>query len=125
MTQPTYVQEHHAIADVLKQYIDGGKQARSSTMKPAFSDQATLFGVDAGGQLTGGPIQGLFDTIDTAFTPSPDARAVIAHIDIAGMAASARIDTNGLSGHCFTDFFHLLKVGGQWTVVSKIYHTHS
>lgn len=125
MTQPTYVQEYNAIIHVLNQYIDGGKQARSSTMKPAFSDQATIFGVDADGQLTGGPIEGLFDTIDTAFTPSPDAKAAIARIDIAGTAASARIDTNDISGYCFTDFFNLLKVGGQWTVVSKIYHTHS
>ena len=39
-------------------------------------------------------------------------------------AASARIDTNDISGFCFTDFFNLLKVEGKWTVISKIYHTH-
>lgn len=49
---------------------------------------------------------------------------VIARIDIVGTAASARIDTNDISGFCFTDFFNLLKVEGRWLVVSKIYHTH-
>lgn len=39
-------------------------------------------------------------------------------------AASVRIDTNNLSGFCFTDFFHLLKVEGKWTGVSKIFYTH-
>ncbi|MVW86908.1 nuclear transport factor 2 family protein [Pseudomonas sp. PB101] len=124
MTKPTYVQEYNAIVEVLNQYNEGGKQAKSSIMKPAFSEQATIFGVDADHKLTGGPIQGLFDIIDSAFRPSPEAQGVIVNIDIVGTAASARIDTNDISGFCFTDFFNLLKVEGKWTVVSKIYHTH-
>ena len=124
MSKPTYVQEYQAIVAVLNQYNEGGKQAKSSIMKPAFSEQATIFGVDAQGKLTGGPIQGLYDVIDTALHPSPEAQGVIVHIDIVGTAASARIDTNDISGFCFTDFFNLLKVDGKWTVVSKIYHTH-
>ena len=124
MTKPTYVQEYNAIVEVLNQYNEGGKQAKSNIMKPAFSEQATIFGVDADHKLAGGPIQGLFDIIDSAFRPSPEAQGVIVNIDIVGTAASARIDTNDISGFCFTDFFNLLKVEGKWTVVSKIYHTH-
>ncbi len=125
MNKPTYVQEYQAIVEVLNQYNEGGKQAKSSVMKPAFSEQATIFGVDADGKLAGGPIQGLFETIDNPpFRPSPEAQGVIVTIDIVGTAASARIDTNDISGFCFTDFFNLLKVEGKWTVVSKIYHTH-
>lgn len=124
MTKPTYVQEYTAIVEVLNQYNEGGKQAKSNIMKPAFSEQATIFGVDADNKLAGGPIQGLFDIIDSAFRPSPEAQGVIVNIDIVGTAASARIDTNDISGFCFTDFFNLLKVEGKWTVVSKIYHTH-
>lgn len=125
MTKPTYVQEYTAITEVLNQYNEGGQQARSSIMKPAFSERATIFGVDAGGKLVGGAIQGLFDTIDSVFRPSPEAQGVIVYIDIVGTAASARIDTNDISGFCFTDFFNLLKVEGKWTVASKIYHTHA
>jgi hypothetical protein len=124
MSKPTYVREYKAIVDVLNQYNEGGKRAESSIMKPAFSEQATIFGVDADGKLSGGAIQGLFDTIESAFHPSPEAQGVIVNIDIVGTAASARIDTNDISGFCFTDFFNLLKVEGKWTVVSKIYHTH-
>ncbi|ANS43111.1 nuclear transport factor 2 family protein [Serratia inhibens] len=65
-----------------------------------------------------------FDGIDKDFRPSPNAQAVIARIEIVGTAASARIDANDMSGISFTDFFHLLKVEGKWTVVSKIYYTH-
>lgn len=124
MSKPTYVTEYNAIVEVLNKYNEGGKQADSSIMKPAFSEHATIFGVDDN-KLIGGPIQGLFDVIDRDFSPSPNAQGVIVNIDIVGTAASARIDTNDISGFCFTDFFNLLKLDGKWTVVSKIYHTHS
>ena len=69
-------------------------------------------------------IPALFNDIDSGFRPSPEAQSVISKIDIVGTAASARIDSNDVSGYCFTDFFHLLKVEGQWTVISKIFQTH-
>jgi hypothetical protein len=124
MSKPTYVHDYQAIVEVLTKYIEGCKQAKSSVMKPAFSAKATMFSVDGDSKLTGGPIQGLFDGIDSAFRPSPEAQAAIVKVDIVGIAASARIDANDVSGFSFTDFFHLLKVDGEWTVVSKVYHTH-
>ncbi|MFG6203318.1 nuclear transport factor 2 family protein [Pseudomonas retamae] len=124
MTTPTYVQEYNAIVAVLNQYNEGGAKADSTLMKPAFNPQATMFGVD-GERLVGGAIQNLYDVIDTSFRPSPEAQAAIVRIDIVGTAASARVDTDNVSGFRFTDFFNLLKVEGQWTIVSKIYHTHS
>lgn len=125
MNKPTYVEEYNAIVAVLDLYNNGGKQADSSIMKPAFSEQATIFGLNAEGKLDGGPIQNLFDTIDSdVFYPSPEAKNAIARVDIVGNAASARIDTSDISGFCFTDFFNLLKVEGKWTVINKIYHTH-
>ncbi|WLG88508.1 nuclear transport factor 2 family protein [Pseudomonas cucumis] len=123
MSNLTYVQEYNAIVEVLNQYNEGGAKADSALMKPAFNEQATMFGVD-GDKLVGGAIQNLYDVIDTAFRPSPEAKAAIVRIDIVGTAASARVDTDNVSGLRFTDFFNLLKVEGKWTIVSKIYHTH-
>lgn len=124
VTKPTYVQEYQAITEVLNKYIEGCKQARSSIMKPAFSQQATMYSVGDDGKLTGGAIPILFDGIDKNFRPSPDAQAAIVRIEIVGTAASARIDADDMSGISFSDFFHLLKVEGKWTVVSKIFHMH-
>ncbi len=125
MSKSTYVEEYNAIVAVLDLYNDGGKQSDSSIMKPAFSEQATIFGLDAEDKLAGGPIQNLFDTIDSdVFYPSPEAKSAIVRVDIVGNAASARIDTNDISGFCFTDFFNLLKVDEKWVVINKIYHTH-
>ena len=124
ISKPTYVQEYQAIAEVLNKYIEGCKQAKSSIMKPAFSQHATMYSVGADGKLTGGAIPILFDAVDKNFRPSPDAQAAIVRIEIVGTAASARIDANDMSGISFTDFFHLLKVEGKWTVVSKIFQEH-
>ncbi|MGK5036261.1 nuclear transport factor 2 family protein [Janthinobacterium sp. LB3P118] len=125
MNNTTYVQDYQAIVAVLNQYNAGGAQADSSIMRPAFSSQATIFGIDGDDKLTGGPIEGLFEIIDSAFRPSPQAKAAIVRVDIVGTAASARVDTDDISGFRFTDFFNLLKVQGEWTIVSKIYHTHA
>ncbi|WP_244198883.1 nuclear transport factor 2 family protein [Janthinobacterium svalbardensis] len=125
ISKPGYVQDYQAIAEVLNKYIDGCKQASSTVMKPAFSEKATIFSVDAKGKLTGGSIQELFKAIDNPpFRPSPDAQSVIVKVDIVGTAASARVDSNDVSGFSFSDFFHLLKVDGKWMIVSKIFHTH-
>lgn len=124
MSKPTYVQEYQAISEVLNKYIEGCKQAKSNIMKSAFSPQATMYSVGPDGKLTGGAIPILFEGIDKHFRPSPDATAAITRIEIVGTAASARIDANDMSGVSFTDFFHLLKVDGQWTVVSKIFQAH-
>jgi hypothetical protein len=123
MTNPTYVQEYNAIVEVLNKYNEGGAKANSAIMKPAFNEKATIFGIEDG-KLTGGEIQNLYKVIDTAFRPSPEAKAAIVRIDIVGNAASARVDTDNISGYRFTDFFNLLKVDGKWTIVNKIYHTH-
>ncbi|NHB91218.1 nuclear transport factor 2 family protein [Photorhabdus cinerea] len=124
MNNPTYIQEYNSIVEVINKYKEGCAKANSDMMKPAFNEQATIFGVDDDNKLVGGPIQGLFDIIDNTFCPSPETKIVIVSIDIVGTAASARIDMDDLSGFRFTDFLNLLKVDGKWTIVSKIYHTH-
>ena len=69
-------------------------------------------------------IEALYQGVDTTFRPSPEARSVFAYIDINNTAASARVDSNDMSGLRFTDYFKLLKIDGKWTIVSKIYHTN-
>lgn len=123
MNSPTYVQEYTAIVEVLNKYNEGGAKANSALMKPAFSEKATIFGIEEG-KLAGGEIQNLYNVIDTAFRPSPAVKVAIVRIDIVGTAASARVDTDNISGFRFTDFFNLLKVDEKWTIVSKIYHAH-
>ena len=125
MNDPTFVQEYNAVLDVLYKYVEGGVKADSSIMKPSFSEQATIFCADNEGKLAGGPIQGLFDIIDTVVKPAPNSKPAVVRIDIVGTAASARVDLHDRFGFRFTDFFNLLKIEGKWTIINKVFHVQS
>lgn len=119
MPNPSDIQDYEAIIQVVRKYTDGNQNASSATMRPAFHPQATIFGLD-GDAVFGPEIEKLFDLIDQ-FEPSPEARAVVSRIDIAGTAASVRLDCDRVAGQRFTDFFNLLKVDGAWVIVNKTY----
>lgn len=122
MTDPTYVDEYNAIVEVLSKYLKGNATGSGAAMKPAFHEKATIFGLN-GQEVFGPEIQKLYDLVDT-LPQSPNARTAIARVDIAGTAASARVDTDGVAGDRFTDFFNLLKIGDEWIIVSKIYYVY-
>jgi len=122
MTKSTYVDEYNAIVEVLSKYLEGNAKGSGAAMKPAFHEKATIFGL-SGQDVFGPEIQKLYDLVDT-LPESPNAQTAIARIDIVGTAASARVDSDGVAGDSFTDFFNLLKIDDKWTIVSKIYYVY-
>ena len=121
--EPTDASEHEAIATTLQHYIDGAKSGRGDDMKPAFHKDATIFGY-AGADLFGGPIQKLFAWNDEN-GPATDLQARIASIDLIDTVATVRLELDNWTGSRFTDLFTLLKVEGEWKIISKVFHTHS
>ena len=115
--------EHEAIAKALQPYIDGMKSGKGDAMKPAFHDDATIFGY-AGTDLFGGPIQLLFDWGDQN-APAAELQARIANIDLAKTVATVRLELTNLNGARYTDMFTLLKIDGEWKIMSKVFHLHS
>ena len=119
----TDVREHDAIAKTLQHYIDGTRSGNGDDMKPAFHKDATIFGY-AGADLFGGPIQQLFDWSDEN-GPAAELQARVASIDLAGTVATVRLELTDLKGASYTDMFTLLKVDGEWKILSKVFHLHS
>jgi hypothetical protein len=119
----TDVREHDAITKTLQHYIDGTKSGNGDDMKPAFHKDATIFGY-AGADLFGGPIQQLFDWSDEN-GPAAELQARVASIDLAGTVAIVRLELTNLNGARYTDMFTLLKVDGEWKIISKVFHLHS
>ncbi len=117
------VHEHDAITKTLQPYIDGMKSGKGDDMKPAFHNDATIFGY-AGADLFGGPIQQLFDWSDQS-DPATELQARIASIDHAKTIATVRLELTNLNGARYTDMFTLLKVDGEWKIMSKVFHLHS
>ena len=118
----SYVNEIDEIAEVMQAYIDGARTGKGAAMKPAFHDDATIFGY-VGPDLFGGPIQGLYDWNDQN-GPATGIQSRFTSVDVVGTVASVRLDTDNWTGHRFTDFFNLVKIDGQWKVVSKVFYLH-
>jgi hypothetical protein len=121
-TSATAVNEYDAIAQTVQHYIDGGKSGRGEQMKAAFHPDATIFGY-VGPDLFAGPIQQLFDWNDQN-GPAPDLQARLGSVDITGTVATVRLELDNWTGHRFTDMFTLLKVDGEWKIISKVFYLH-
>jgi Putative lumazine-binding len=119
---PTRVNEYDAIARTIQHYIEGAKSGRGADMKPAFHQDATIFGY-VGPDLFAGPIQQLFDWNDQN-GPATGLQARIAGMDIIGTIATVRLELDNWTGHRFTDLFTLLKVNGEWKIMNKVFHLH-
>ncbi len=119
----TETNEHEAIAEVVQHYIDGARSGKGDDMKPAFHEDATIFGY-AGPDLFAGPIQLLFEWNDNN-GPASELEARIAAIDLAGTVATVRLELDNWTGSRFTDLFTLLKVDGEWKIINKVFHLHT
>lgn len=110
--------ERDAIAATIDTYIDGGRRGSGEVMKQAFHQGANIYS-SAGG----GPIQLLFDLVDSK-PPANNIPYVVANLDIAGDIAMARVEIDDWAGTKYTDMFTLLKDGGEWKIVSKVSYKH-
>src|SRR5215475_7290926 len=119
---PVDLSEYDAITRIIQIYVDGGKSGRGADMKPAFHPDATIFGY-VGAELFAGPIQQLFDWNDQN-GPAKELQGRITSIDLNGTVATVRLELDNWTGHRFTDLFTLLKVGGQWKIINKVFHLH-
>ena len=117
------VSERDAIAKAVQPYIDGARSGRGDDMKPAFHEDASIFGY-AGADLFAGPIQQLFDWNDEN-GPATELEARIASIDLIDTVATVRLELNNWSGSRYTDMYTLLKVDGEWKIMNKVFHLHS
>ncbi len=117
------VSEYDVIANVVQHYIDGAKSGRGDDMKPAFHEDATVYGY-TGADLFGGPIQQLFAWNDEN-GPATELQVRIVSIDVVGTVATVRLELDNWTGSRFTDMFTLLKVDGEWKIMNKVFHLHS
>ncbi len=109
-----------AIEEVVGKYIEGGRAADSSIMKPAFHENAQMSGPAEDGAFSG-PIQALYDYVDSN-GPATDLDARIVSTTISDdRAASVVLHAGHWHNKNFIDHFHLLKIDGTWEIMSKIY----
>ena len=106
------------IRETIDRYADGMRTADSAILKEAFHELAILCGY-LGDELITAPIQGLYDWVESNSVPAAYTCAVL-DLDITGRVAAAKIRETDPHGDVI-DYFHLLKSGETWSIVSKVW----
>lgn len=114
------VSDYEAVIAVVSQYTEACKVGKSDVMKPAFTDNALMYGY-LNGQLYNGSIEALYGAVDQ-FGAAPEAKTHIDVLSIEGTAATVRVTLEDWHGIAFTDFHSLLKIGNEWKIIAKVFH---
>ncbi|HXE58997.1 MAG TPA: nuclear transport factor 2 family protein [Gemmatimonadales bacterium] len=110
-----------AIRQTIQYYFDGGTRADSATLAKAFHPEARMLFVREG-TLAVVPVGEYIARVGSG-KPAPaddPTRKRIVSIDVTGDAAVARLEITR-PGQTITDYMSLLKVGGEWKIVNKIF----
>ena len=117
-----FTSDSRQIEAVMRTYIEGGRTGSVDTLRPIFHELATICGY-VGPDLFAGPIEMMYDWLAET-GQAADLVAGDIRIDVEGSAATARVELDNWNGHRFTDFFTLVKIEGQWQVMSKVFYLH-
>ena len=116
--------EYEAVERAAQKFVDSVGSGDSTPAKELFYDEAVMFGY-LDGNLEHGPIQNLYDNIDTVGA-DPGYRARIDVLCIEGTVASVRVlGDNWGGGSEFSGFLLLIKMDGEWKAVAKVYNQNS
>ena len=116
------VSDYEAVLATVGKYTEACKVGKSEVMKPAFTDNALMYGY-LNGQLYNGSIEALYGAVDQ-FGAAPEAKTRVDVLSIEGTAATVRVVLEDWHGIAFTDFHTLLKMDGEWKIVAKVFHQY-
>ncbi len=109
--------DYSAIEKTVHYYLDGGTNNDYETLKKAFHKDARM-------QFIGGEYKNV-NALEffSGMKPGPkqDRTTRVVSIDVTGSAASAQLQID-YPTFSFIDYMHLLKIDGEWKIVSKIFY---
>ncbi len=116
--------ELQAILATANLYVDGVRTGNVDLLRKAFHPKAMMYGC-AGENVTIVDIEGLYAYV--AANEPPEKRGephqcFITAIDYAGNAAFVEMTEESSHGFDYTNYFQLLKIDGDWVIVSKSYN---
>lgn len=109
------------VTETIQNYLDGGTYGDTTKMAKVFHPSATMKFVDVKtAEFRDVPIAKYLEGGKANAGKKSERTTRILHIDITGTAAQAKIELDYPSTK-LTDYFNLLKINGEWKVVSKIF----
>ncbi|MDC8006399.1 nuclear transport factor 2 family protein [Aureisphaera galaxeae] len=111
--------EHNAVKKTLNYYLEGGTNNDFDTLKKAFHETATMKYIREGSYKEVNAIEFFKGVMKPG--PKQDRETKILSVDVAGVAAHAKLEIR-YDKFSFIDYMNLLKVDGEWKIVSKIFY---
>lgn len=109
------------VKETIQNYLDGGTYGDTTKMAKVFHPTAFMKFVDAKtGEFRDVPIARYLEGGKANAGRRTDRNARILNVDITGTAAQAKVELD-YPNTKLTDYFNLLKINGEWKVVSKIF----
>lgn len=114
------------VKQVMQNYMDGSFNADIEKLKSAFHANAVMNGY-LGPECVMATPAAFIDDIASAPSMASQGDAYHAEIEsirIEGNVASVVVSETGFRGSAtLVDFFHLIKVDGEWKIISKLFTT--
>lgn len=118
----TTVEDYQSIEAVVNKYVEGCALGNSAVMKPAFHSNAIMHGY-LNGALSAGSIQNLYDVVDQ-LGPASGHKVRVDIISVEATIACVHVALENWHGLSFADLHQLLKIDGEWKIISKIFHQY-
>ncbi|GMN10665.1 nuclear transport factor 2 family protein [Croceitalea sp. MTPC9] len=110
------------IEKTVSYYLEGGTNNDFETLKKAFHKDATMKFISSSGYKEVNALEFFKNAIKPG--PKQNRKTSIEAINVTGNAASAKLKIE-YTNFYFVDYMNLLKIDGEWKVVSKIFHRQS
>ena len=111
--------DYAQVEKCIENYLRGDTQKDFETLKPSFHPNATMKYVSSKSGYQEYNALEVFEG-DKGREPEKNRTDSIAYINITGKAAQAKVEVN-YPTMTVVDYLHLLKIEGQWMIVSKIF----
>ncbi|AGC47409.1 C56 (PfpI) family peptidase [Myxococcus stipitatus DSM 14675] len=113
------IEDAEAIRAAVSDYTEGVKSGDAVRLHRAFHAESKLLSVKPDGAFSAWPSA---DYIQGAVkNPGKGREDKVLQLDVSGTAAMVKVSVR-MEKYDFIDYISLLKVGGQWTIVSKVFH---
>ncbi|CAG2139632.1 nuclear transport factor 2 family protein [Cupriavidus plantarum] len=123
--KPVPTSEYEAVIDAAQGYVDGYRTGDIAAIERAFHKESIMWGY-SGNELIQGAAVPTFASFFGSLGGSPEVRSRVDILAIDPTVAVVRVDMeNDVIGASFHDYLSLLKIDGQWKIISKVFQRYS
>ena len=117
------VQDYEDVLAAMEGYVQGLKTGNVAELKKTFHQNAIMYG-HLGNDLSQGSIDNLYTYVEK-FGAAPNIKTNLTVLHKTPTTAIVRIEMeHDAADEDFTDYHSLIKVNGEWKVVSKLFHLY-